>query len=132
MQEKSRAFIDGRSNLDPAAQLFYMLPNNIHPHAASRDISDLFSSRESRFKDQLIDLFIGEIYVCLHQSSLNRFLKDFAGIQPSTIVRDADHNLAGLMLRKQSELGLRAFTCRNSFRRPFNTVVKSITNHVEQ
>src|SRR5580704_4700353 len=106
-----------------------MLPNNIHPHAAPGDICDLFSSRESRLKDQLIDLFIGKIYIRFHQSSLNRFLQYLAWIQPSTIVGDADHNLPGLMLRKKSELGLRVFTCRNSFRWTFNTVVESITNH---
>src|ERR1700684_312328 len=73
-------------NLDATTKLFNVLPDDVHAHAAPRDVRDFVRGREAGFEDELEDRGGRENSAFLYQTFLLRLLKNLGCIQPAAII----------------------------------------------
>ena len=90
-------------NLDFAPHFLDIASHNIHSHAPSGDICDLFGGRKTGGKDEFKHILFVEVGVWLYESTFHRFRQNAISHQALPVVLDLDDDESALMKSTQRD-----------------------------
>ena len=130
-RERSAAAFD-RIDLDLAAHLFDIAADDVHPHAAAREIGHLLGSGESRSKNQLKDFAFVERFLRLDDSPFDRLGEDLLGAQAPAVVLDLDDDESALMEGPQCDRAGARLAGSHAGLRHLDAMVGRVADHMNQ
>src|SRR5258708_24928169 len=118
--------------LNVAAQVVDVAPHDVHSNSSARYVADGIRGREACHEDQIVDIFIGQQRVGVHESAFARLRQDAILVEAGAVVLDLDDDAAALMKRIEFQgAGFALARSQTCFRR-FQPVVERIAHEVHQ
>ena len=121
-----------RLDLDGAADLLDIGADHVHANTAAGDACDSRGGGEARREDELVDLrFAHLLQLGLADETVGECLGlDPLGVEPATVVGNADDDVAAFMIGRQADGTLLGFACGRPLGRGLQPVIGGVAHHM--